>query len=32
MQREEDAWIDDDGILSYLSGPQQELWLIKSQE
>jgi hypothetical protein len=28
MQREEDAWIDEDGNLSYLTGPQMELWLV----
>lgn len=28
MPREEDAWIDDDGKVSYLTGPQTELWLV----
>jgi hypothetical protein len=32
MQREEDAWIDDDGKVSFITGPQQELWLIHSRE
>jgi len=28
MPREEDAWIDDDGRVTYLTGPQSELWLV----
>lgn len=28
--REEDAWIDGDGVLRYFSGPQERLWLIRS--
>lgn len=32
MPREEDAWIGDDGTASFITGPQQELWLIRSQE
>jgi hypothetical protein len=28
MPREEDAWIDDDGTVTYLTGPQTELWLV----
>jgi hypothetical protein len=28
MPREEDAWINEDGNLSYLTGPQMELWLV----
>lgn len=32
IPREEDAWIDSDGNVSFISGPQQEFWLIKSQE
>lgn len=31
MQREEDAWIDDDGNTHFITGPQQSLWLIRSQ-
>ena len=32
MQREEDAWIDDAGTVSFITGPQQGLWLIRSGE
>jgi len=32
MPREEDAWIDNDGKVSFITGPQQELWLIHSRE
>ena len=32
MAREEDAWIDDEGNVSFITGPQQELWLINSRE
>ena len=32
MPREEDAWIDDDGNVSFITGPQRELWLIRSRE
>lgn len=32
MAREEDAWINDDGKVSFITGPQQELWLIHSRE
>jgi len=32
MAREEDAWIDDDGDAHFLTGPQQELWLIHSRQ
>ena len=28
IPREEDAWIDEDGKISYLAGPQTELWLV----
>jgi hypothetical protein len=30
IQREEDAWLDGTGELTYLTGPQDELWLIRS--
>jgi hypothetical protein len=30
MMREEDAWIDDTGKLHYFSGPQEALWLVRS--
>jgi hypothetical protein len=30
MLREEDAWVDDDGVVRYFAGPQEELWLIRS--
>ena len=30
IPREEDAWIDHNGQVSYLTGPQEELWLIRS--
>lgn len=32
MPREEDAWIDDNGNTHFITGPQQELWLIRSAE
>jgi hypothetical protein len=32
MAREEDAWIDDHGKAHFITGPQQELWLIQSRE
>ena len=32
MPREEDAWIDGDGKVSFITGPQEELWLIHSRE
>jgi hypothetical protein len=28
MPREQDAWIDEDGNVGYLTGPQMELWLV----
>jgi hypothetical protein len=31
IPREEDAWIDDQGNVTYLTGPQKELWLIRSE-
>jgi hypothetical protein len=31
MAREEDAWIDDDGNTHFITGPQKELWLIRSE-
>lgn len=31
IPREEDAWIDDHGKVSYMTGPQEELWLIRSE-
>ena len=30
MAREEDAWIDDSGKTHFITGPQQQLWLIRS--
>ncbi len=30
IPREEDAWIDDEGRVRYLTGPQKALWLIRS--
>lgn len=30
IRREEDAWIDDDGKVTYLSGPQTALWLVST--
>lgn len=32
MPREEDAWIDDHGQVHFITGPQQELWLIHSRD
>jgi hypothetical protein len=32
MAREEDAWIDLNGKAHFITGPQQELWLIRSRE
>jgi hypothetical protein len=32
MAREEDAWIDDSGAVHYMTGPQTELWLIRTFE
>jgi Xaa-Pro aminopeptidase len=32
MAREEDAWIDEDGGVRPLAGPQTELWLIRTEE
>ena len=32
IQREEDAWIDDSGQVSFITGPQREFWLIRSKE
>ncbi|MEX2496137.1 MAG: M24 family metallopeptidase [Woeseia sp.] len=31
IPREEDAWIDEDGKVSYITGPQEALWLIRSE-
>lgn len=28
MAREEDAWVDEDGMVHFMSGPQMELWLV----
>jgi Xaa-Pro aminopeptidase len=28
--REEDAWVDADGVVRFMAGPQTELWLIRS--
>jgi hypothetical protein len=30
IPREEDAWIDDEGRVRYLTGPQEALWVIRS--
>ena len=30
IQREEDAWLDASGEVTYLTGPQNELWLIRA--
>ncbi|MBV6519927.1 MAG: hypothetical protein MNPFHGCM_00030 [Gemmatimonadaceae bacterium] len=30
MMREEDIWVKKDGTVEYLSGPQQELWVIRA--
>jgi hypothetical protein len=30
LPREEDAWIDQQGKITYLTGPQKELWLIRN--
>jgi hypothetical protein len=30
MLREEDAWVDDGGDVRYFAGPQEELWLVRS--
>ena len=32
IPREEDAWIDDAGNVSYITGPQREFWIIRSKE
>ena len=29
MAREEDAWVSADGTVTFMAGPQKELWLIK---
>jgi hypothetical protein len=31
MAREEDAWVDDEGVTHFITGPQQQLWLIRSE-
>ena len=31
MLREEDAWVDENGVVHYFAGPQEELWLIRSE-
>jgi hypothetical protein len=31
IQREEDAWLDADGKLTYLTGPQNVLWVIRNE-
>jgi hypothetical protein len=28
MAREEDAWVDEDGMVHFMTGPQMELWLV----
>jgi hypothetical protein len=30
MMREEDAWIAEDGRTRFMTGPQESLWLIRS--
>lgn len=32
MAREEDAWIDEDGNVRFLVGPQSELWLVGTSD
>lgn len=32
MAREEDAWIDGDGNVRFITGPQQALWLIRGAD
>ena len=29
MLREEDAWVDETGVVHYFAGPQEDLWLIR---
>jgi hypothetical protein len=31
MLREEDAWVDENGEVHYFAGPQEELWLIRTE-
>jgi hypothetical protein len=31
MLREEDAWVDENGVVHYFAGPQEDLWLIASR-
>lgn len=31
MYREEDAWVDEKGAVRFFAGPQEELWLIRSE-
>jgi hypothetical protein len=31
MLREEDAWVDEKGVVRYFAGPQEALWLIRSE-
>ena len=30
MLREEDGWVDESGTVRYFAGPQEKLWLIRS--
>jgi hypothetical protein len=30
MGREEDGWVDADGTFHWMSGPQQEMWTVRS--
>jgi hypothetical protein len=30
LGREEDAWVGEDGVVRFMTGPQAELWLIRS--
>ena len=32
MAREEDAWIDEDGNVYFMSGPQRELWVVGTSD
>jgi Metallopeptidase family M24 len=32
MLREEDAWVDEGGVVRYFAGPQEELWLIRTEQ
>jgi hypothetical protein len=32
MLREEDAWVDERGVVRYFAGPQEDLWLVRSEK